>query len=109
LGFKKVLGYSKPQTFSTFLEKKKNEKCIYPLQAGHLKAEQNDRKVKRSKIKKKDLFQRSLTANKVKTKAPPKCLILQNYDFKQHHHPISPIILHINIHSQYDGMVTFVS
>jgi len=37
------------------LEKKKKEKYIYmySLQPGHLEAEQNDRKVKRSKIKQK--------------------------------------------------------
>jgi len=29
------------------------KKCIYSLQPGHLEAEQNDRKVKRSKIKQK--------------------------------------------------------
>jgi len=34
------------------LEKKKKEICIYYLQPGHLKDEQNDRKAKRSKIKK---------------------------------------------------------
>ena len=48
LGFKPVLSYSKPNTFSTFLEKKK--KGIYSIQPGHLEGEQNDRKVKRSKI-----------------------------------------------------------
>ena len=48
--FKPVLSYSKPHTFSTFLEKKI---CIYSLQPGHLEAEHNDRKVKRSKIKHK--------------------------------------------------------
>jgi len=36
-----------------FLEKKNKEICIYSLQPGHLEAEQNDRKVKRSKIEKK--------------------------------------------------------
>jgi len=41
---KPVLSYSKPHTFSTFLG---------ALQLGHLEAEQNDRKVKRSKIKQK--------------------------------------------------------
>jgi len=45
--FKPVLSYSKPHTFSTFLEKKKKRKCIYSVQPGHLEAEQNDRKVKR--------------------------------------------------------------
>ena len=44
-GFKPVLSYSKPYTFSTFLEMKRKEKCIYSLQPGHLEAEQNDRKV----------------------------------------------------------------
>jgi len=45
LEFEPVLSYSKPHTFSTFLEKKKKE-CICSLQLGHLEAEQNDRKVK---------------------------------------------------------------
>ena len=35
------------------MEKKKKEKYIYSLQPSHLEAEQNDRKVKRSKIKQK--------------------------------------------------------
>jgi len=38
------------------LEKKK--KCIYSLQPGHLEAEQNDRKIKRSKIKRKGVKNR---------------------------------------------------
>jgi len=50
--FKPVLSYSKPHTFSTFLERKTKE-CIYSLQPGQLEAEQNDRKVKRNKIKQK--------------------------------------------------------
>jgi len=36
------------------LEKKKKKICIYSLQTGYLKAEQNDRKVKIIKIKKKE-------------------------------------------------------
>ena len=53
-GFKPVLSYSKPHTFSTFCrEEKRKNKCIYSLQPGHLEAEQNKRKVKRSKIKQK--------------------------------------------------------
>jgi len=51
--FKPVLSYSKRYTFSTFFGEEKEKKCIYSLQPGHLEAEQNDRKVKRSKIKKK--------------------------------------------------------
>ena len=48
--FKPVLSYSKPHTFSTFFgEEKERKKC----QPGHVEAEQNDRKVQRSKIKKK--------------------------------------------------------
>jgi len=44
-GFKPVLSYSKPTTFSTFLgEEKERKKCIYSLQPGYLEAEQNDRK-----------------------------------------------------------------
>jgi len=35
------------------LRRKRKKKCIYFLQPGHLEATQNDRKVKRSKIKKK--------------------------------------------------------
>jgi len=35
------------------LEKKKKNKCIYSLQPGHLEVKQNDRKLKRSKIKQK--------------------------------------------------------
>ena len=49
--FKPVLNYSKPHTFSTCLEKKKKKICIYSLQPGHLEVAQNDRKVKRSKLK----------------------------------------------------------
>jgi len=52
--FKPVLSYSKLHTFSTFFgEEKEWKKCIYSLQPGHLEAKQNDRKVKRSKIKQK--------------------------------------------------------
>jgi len=36
----------------------KEKKCIYSLQPGHLEAEQNDRKVKRSKIKKQGVKKR---------------------------------------------------
>ena len=54
LEFKPVLSYSKPHTFSTFLEKKEKNICIYSLQPGHLKAEQNNRKVKKEvKLKRK--------------------------------------------------------
>ena len=50
--FKPVLSYSKPHTFSTFFgEEKRKKKCIYSHQPGHLEAQLNDRKVKRSKIK----------------------------------------------------------
>ena len=51
--FKPVLSYSKPHTFSTFWRRKRKKNCIYSRQPGHLEAEQNDRKVKRSKIKQK--------------------------------------------------------
>ena len=36
-----------------FWRRKQKKKCIYSFQPGHLKAEQNNRKVKRSKIKQK--------------------------------------------------------
>jgi len=49
-GFKPVLSFSKPHSFSTFWWRRKWKKmCIYALQPGHFEAEQNDRKVK-SKI-----------------------------------------------------------
>jgi len=52
--FKPVLSYSKPHTFSTSLgEEKERKKCIKSLQPGPLECEQNDRKVKRSKITQK--------------------------------------------------------
>ena len=51
--FKPSLSYSKPHTFSTFFGEEKEKIFIYSLQPGHLEAEQNDRKVKRSKIKQK--------------------------------------------------------
>jgi len=53
---KPVLSLIKPHSFSTFLEKKKM--CIYCLQPGHLEDEQDDRKVKRSKCKKKGVKKR---------------------------------------------------
>jgi len=49
--FKPVLSYSKPHTFSKNWRRKKKKKYVYSLQPGHLEAEQNDRKVKRSNIK----------------------------------------------------------
>jgi len=49
--FEPVLSYSKPHIFSTYYEKKKTEKCIYSL--SNQATEQNDSKVKRSKIKQK--------------------------------------------------------
>jgi len=42
------------------LEKKKKEKYIYFIQPGHLEAEQNDRKAKRSKFKKKWVKKRDI-------------------------------------------------
>jgi len=51
--FKPVLSYSKPHTFSTLFGEEQEKICIYSLQPGHVESEQNDRKVKRSKIKKK--------------------------------------------------------
>jgi len=51
--FKPVLSYSNLTLSQHFLRRQRKEKCIYSLQPGHLEAEQNDRKVKRSKIKQK--------------------------------------------------------
>jgi len=51
MGVKPVFSYSKPHTFPTYFGEEKI--CIYFLHPGHLKAEQNNRKVKRSKMKKK--------------------------------------------------------
>ena len=48
LGYKPVLSYSKPHVFSTFFGEEK-KLWIYSLQPGPPEAEQNDRKVKRSK------------------------------------------------------------
>jgi len=45
--FKPVLSYSKPHTFSTFLEKIRKRICIYSVQPGHLEVVQTDRKVKK--------------------------------------------------------------
>jgi len=50
-GLKPVLSFIKPHTFSTFVGEEKRKKCIYSLHSGHLKAEQNDRKVKKVKLK----------------------------------------------------------
>ena len=62
--FKPVLSYSKPHTFSiSFGEEKEWKKCIYSLQPVHLETEQNDRKVKRSKIKQKWVKKRILSTN----------------------------------------------
>jgi len=50
--FKPVKSYSKRHTFSTcFWEEKERKMYLLSLQPGYLEAEQNDRKVKRSKIK----------------------------------------------------------
>ena len=48
--FKPVLSYSKPHTFSTVFGEEEN---AFTLQKGPLEAEQNNRKVKKSKIKQK--------------------------------------------------------
>ena len=54
--FKPVLSYRIPHTFLTcFGEEKETNAFTLP---GHLKAEQNDRKVKGSKIKKKGVKKR---------------------------------------------------
>jgi len=59
LGFKPVLSNSKPHTFSTYFgEEEEQNICIYSIHPGHLEAEQNDRKVKRSKITKKGVKKR---------------------------------------------------
>jgi len=59
--FKPVLSYSKHHTFSTFFWRRKRKKiCIYSLQPGHLEAEQNDKKVKRSNIKTKGVKTREV-------------------------------------------------
>jgi len=51
--FKPVSSYNKPHTFSTLFWRRKRKKSIYSLRPGNLETEQNDRKVKISKIKKK--------------------------------------------------------
>ena len=56
------------------LEKKKKEKCTYSLQPDHLKAEQNDRKVKRRKIKQKWVKERERENSKYKRPLPVKII-----------------------------------
>jgi len=57
------------------LEKKKKEKMHSPsLQPGHLEGEQNDRKVKRSKIKQKRVKERERENSKYKRPLPVKII-----------------------------------
>jgi len=52
LEFKPVLSYSKPHTFSTFFGEEKEKNNAFNL-SNQATEKQNDRKVKRSKIKQK--------------------------------------------------------
>jgi len=57
-GFKPLLTYSKPHTYSTFIWEEKENICIYSLYPDHL--EQNDRKVKISIFKMKVVIKRMI-------------------------------------------------
>jgi len=41
-GFKPVLNYSKPHTFSTLIEEERDKMCIFSLLPSHLEYGQND-------------------------------------------------------------------
>jgi len=73
-GFKPVLSYSKPHIF---LEEKMKRICINSLQSGHLEAEQNNSKVKRSDIQRKGLKKRKFQT-KYKRLLPVKIIVAES-------------------------------